>query len=236
LSSFNRDLDRLDQDVKGVISAISKLEAKDINADVRKLLESILKATSKEILISKVEIPGTVTVSNFPEGKEFPKEIKISNFPEQLKFPDTVKVSNFPDFPQAKETVFPKSMDVTGKVAVENQISLEEVIKGLQTVVDVINELRLEMPKTLSAGITSSTIQAPKPLVYGFNGYDDTSTSDVIYIANETQTGVWMIEKFNKTTKLMTYASPSNNKSIAGFSQAWAAKTSLTYDLYSIAR
>ena len=61
------------------------------------------------------------------------------------------------------------------------------------------------------------------------NAYDDTSTENVIYIGEETEIGGWLITKFDKTAKTLTYAGIDSNTSYTTFNAAWAARTSLTY-------
>lgn len=216
---------RLDADLKEVIGTLSKIE------------KSGISATLPKIDFPKIEIPKRVEISNFPRTQQFPESIEISNFPKFPQFPTDITVSNFPPPSKMPEVKFPKVQEVDGAVSVKNQISLEEVIKGLQTVVDVINDLRLEIPKSFSAGITTSTSMASKPLEYNTNNVDTTSQTNIVYIGEETKTGVWMISKINTASGVIfTYATPLNNNSIAGYSQAWSARLSLTYNIFSTAK
>jgi len=219
LSSFSKDLAKLDADLKAIILGVSKLEEQ------------------RKIIFPKIDIPTSIKVSNFPASKEFPKSIEVSNLSDFPEFPESVRVSNFPDYPKQQEVRFPKVQEIEGGVTVKNQLSLEEVIKGLQTVVDVINDLRLEIPKSFSTGITTSTSMAARPPEYGTNDVDTTSQTSVVYIGEETQTGVWIISKIDTTSNVVfTYATPLNNSTITEYSQAWSERLSLIYSVFSTAK
>lgn len=219
LSSFSKDLAKLDADLKAIILGVARLEEQ------------------RKIIFPKIDIPTSIKVSNFPASKEFPKSIEVSNLPDFPEFPESVRVSNFPDYPKSQEVRFPEVQKIEGGVTVKNQLSLEEVIKGLQTVVDVINDLRLEIPKSFSAGITTSTSMASKSPEYDTNNVDITSQTNITYIGEETKTGVWRVTKINTASGVIfTYATPINNSSIAGYSQAWSARLSLTYNIFSISK
>lgn len=223
--SVNRDLAKVNASLRDIISGLSKLSER------------------KEIVFPKIEIPKEVKISNFPKS-EYPKEIKVSNFPPSKDFPSLmdVVVKNFPTFPESKEVKFPKVQEVDGSVTVKNQIPGEEIIKGLQTVVDVINELRLEMPKSFATGISSSVSVPGKNTKtsmnteYKTNNVDDYSQTDIFYVGKENPGGSWLIERIDATTGVVkTYATVDNNPRITSYSSSWSSRLTLTYGQFSTA-
>lgn len=71
--------------------------------------------------------------------------------------------------------------------------------------------------------------------LYGMNNIDDTTDASLQYIGTEDKDGTYCIKKYSTATKAMVYATILNNPSVTTYATAWAAHTSLTYDIYSIA-
>ena len=233
LDALSKDLSRVETGIKGIIKAVSSIDSSEDSAELAAILKKILASTEKKIEFSRIVIPKEVAVSNFPDSPEFPESMEISNLPE---FPASVEVSNFPDFPEAKDIVFPDKQTVEGEISVKNQLVLDEVIHGLQTVVDVINELRMEMPKAFSTSVATSSQAAAKNVVYETNHIDDTSVADTVYVGRESKTGDWRISKIDTSATSMVYASATNNSGVSGYSAAWASRSTLTYSLFSSAK
>ena len=74
---------------------------------------------------------------------------------------------------------------------------------------------------------------------YNTNNIDDNNTTaSVAYIGMEDKDGTWVIKKIDYSvaaTPSFTYATVTNNGGIANYAAAWAAISTLTYNVYSLA-
>lgn len=104
------------------------------------------------LLSSIAEVVKAVKSIPAPEKTE---KVQVTNLSE-IKIPE-VNIPPFPKIPEVKipEVKFPKLQKVEGDVSISN---INAIVAGLQSVVDVINEMRLELPKAGSAVATSSVV------------------------------------------------------------------------------
>ena len=85
---------------------------------------------------------------------------------------------------------------------------------------------------------SNTTTIASNTKVFGLNGIDDTTTTDVTYIGSETGSGEWKIMKMDESGgfPVFTYASVTNNPTLLSYTLAWAARaTTAVYDDYNTA-
>lgn len=64
---------------------------------------------------------------------------------------------------------------------------------------------------------------------YALNNLED---ADTMYVGKASPDGKWLVQRFGKTTGVMTYANRSNNPAVAGYSAAWTGRAGLTYGTY----
>lgn len=81
---------------------------------------------------------------------------------------------------------------------------------------------------SVSGGVSSVYI-ADILTPYALNNLED---ADPMYIGKVLPDGRWLLQKFGKTSGVMTYANVSNNPSISDYSSAWTARASLNYGTY----
>lgn len=70
---------------------------------------------------------------------------------------------------------------------------------------------------------------------YTANAVDDYTTSNVTYVCKEDNSGNWWITKIDETGNfpICTHATVINNVTVTTYTDAYAARTSLTYEDYS---
>jgi len=188
----SKSLEKIDSGIKSLLNSLENIEEKSGYDEIINVLHKLLT-----------------------------KGILVNASVKQAPFPKSMEISNFPALPIQKDIVFPRLQKVEGQVQVTNQVDLEEVIRGLQTVVDVINELRLEMPKSFPTGVATSVQGAAKEQVFNTNNIDNAvATANTVYIGNETKLGEWMVKRIKTTTLATAYATSANNPSIIGYSHA----------------
>ena len=80
----------------------------------------------------------------------------------------------------------------------------------------------------ISAGVSHvyvDEVLAP----YALNNLED---ADPMYIGKVTKDSVWLVQKFGKTSGVMTYANVSNNAAVTTYADAWTNRAALTYGAF----
>ena len=61
---------------------------------------------------------------------------------------------------------------------------------------------------------------------YFVNNVED---ANPLYVGKVSQEGFWLIQRYNQTTGVITYANRSNNPSIVDYGSSWTQRATLTY-------
>lgn len=82
----------------------------------------------------------------------------------------------------------------------------------------------------------SVTGSGPTDKKFYTNHIDDYTTTDITYFGKESSDGVWQIMKIDETSNfpVFTYASETNNPLLTNYTDAWSARVTATYNLYSL--
>jgi hypothetical protein len=70
---------------------------------------------------------------------------------------------------------------------------------------------------------------------YNTNHIDDYTTASVTYICQEDKDGAWLIKKIDETGNypVFTYATITNNPTVATYTDAFTSRVTLTYELFN---
>lgn len=80
----------------------------------------------------------------------------------------------------------------------------------------------------VSAGVSHVYI-ADLLAPYALNNLDNV---DPMYVGKVTIDGRWLVQRYGKTTGVMTYANASNNPSTATYAAAWSGRGGLNYGTF----
>lgn len=226
------DLNRLFSSLEEVNVSLKSLPLNSSN-ELSKVLKS--NSASYSELVSSLSSLAS-ELKSFPSSQAQSLKEQTESLLKILAKPELSKVEviNQPKFPDFK---FPKEMQVSGEVEVKNfpklqkiegkvDVDFKSVVKGLQVVVDAINELKLELGTLQTGGGIAGT-----------TGSHKSSASDIVRVASNSalQRTFANVAANSTASTLVSAAAGKKVIVLQAFALAGSTATNLTFNSNSTA-